>query len=194
MTTFLTFLGIVALFVICKFIYDTFLTNNTEKNWQEYKSSNPHEAQVLERNEGLNFKTDYKVRTDGVYMCKHEGISQYGEPFKFTIVLIFNNKNRVIKAETEGIYEIEKSQIREMINEIKDLTELDADCTEFFCDKGKITMKFMNSSTHGVEFSGSVLKNSIILTRTVHYFDHTLERQNTEVTLKNMNFELIKAE
>ena len=48
MTTFLTFIGLIGLFMIGKFIYDTYLTNNTEKDWEEYKRKYPHEAKVVE--------------------------------------------------------------------------------------------------------------------------------------------------
>ena len=87
MTTILTFIGLIALLFLGKFIYDTYLTNNTERDWQEYKRANPHEATVLESNEGLNFKTDYKVRKDGIYVHRHAGVSQYGQAFKITMFL-----------------------------------------------------------------------------------------------------------
>lgn len=127
-------------------------------------------------------------------MFRHEGISQYGQPFKLSIFMLFNNMNRVIKAESEGFPEVEKSAIREMIDEIKNITELDADTAEYYCENGKISMKFINSSTHGEEYSGSVLKDSIILTRTEHYWDHILESQNSKVSLRDMKFELLKTE
>lgn len=62
MTTFLTFVGIIALFILGKFIYDTYLTNRTEKDWNEYKQSNPESAARIERNKGLDFSTKSKSR------------------------------------------------------------------------------------------------------------------------------------
>ena len=174
MTTFLTFIGIIALFIFFKFIYDTYLTNNTERDWQEYKSGNPHEERVLENNKGLNFNTDYSVRKDGIYVFRHEGVSQYGEPFKLTMLLLFNYKKRAIKVEMEGYPEIDKTTISEIIQDIAEYTILDRDCAEYLIDNGKIKMKFMNSSTHGDEYTGSVLKNGLILTRIVHYWDEML--------------------
>jgi hypothetical protein len=52
-----TFIGIIATIIFLKFIYDTFLTNNANKNWNEYKSENPEKAARIERNTGLNFNT-----------------------------------------------------------------------------------------------------------------------------------------
>jgi len=192
MTTFLTFIGLIALFIVGKFIYDTYLTNNTERDWQEYKRANPHEANVLESNEGLNFKTDYKVRKDGIYVHRHAGVSQYGQAFKITMFLIFNNKNRVFKSDIEGFPEIDKSGTRELLQELSEQTELNSNCTEYFCEKGQITMKFMNSSTHGEEYSGSIIKDGLILTRKVHYWDEMQKGPNTRLSLQDMKFEFIK--
>lgn len=51
----LTVIGAITLFFVGKFIYDTYITDNTEKNWEKFRRSNPEEAARLERNEGLNF-------------------------------------------------------------------------------------------------------------------------------------------
>lgn len=64
MTTFFTLLGVIAFLVIVKFVYDTFLTGNTEKNWETYKHSNPEEAARIERNDGLNFSTKPKSKDE----------------------------------------------------------------------------------------------------------------------------------
>lgn len=52
-----TFLGIVATIIAIKFIYDNFITNNANKNWEKYKSECPEEAARVERNTGLNINT-----------------------------------------------------------------------------------------------------------------------------------------
>jgi hypothetical protein len=44
---FFTILGVIVCFFICKFIYDSYITNNTEKNWQEFKQKNPNDPEVL---------------------------------------------------------------------------------------------------------------------------------------------------
>ena len=57
MSTFLSIIGIFALIMIFKFIYDTYLTNNTEKDWQKYKQDYPEDAERIDKNKGLNFNT-----------------------------------------------------------------------------------------------------------------------------------------
>ena len=62
METLLIFIGIIGLFMIFKFIYDTYLTNNTEKGWQEFTNSDPESAARIERNELLDFSTESKSK------------------------------------------------------------------------------------------------------------------------------------
>lgn len=57
MVALLSFIGIVAILIILKFIYDTFLSNKTETEWSKYKSENPENAARIERNKGLNINT-----------------------------------------------------------------------------------------------------------------------------------------
>ncbi len=54
-------IGIIALIVLGKFIYDTYLTNNTNRNWQEFKNKYPEDATRLDRNNGLDFSTKPKI-------------------------------------------------------------------------------------------------------------------------------------
>lgn len=53
----LEILGIILLIVIGKFIYDTYLSNNTKERWEDYKEQNPAKAYEIERNQGLDFRT-----------------------------------------------------------------------------------------------------------------------------------------
>jgi hypothetical protein len=50
MDFFLTFFAVVAVGFFLKFIWDSYLTDNTEKRWEEYKKGNPIEANFIERN------------------------------------------------------------------------------------------------------------------------------------------------
>ncbi|PKG52912.1 hypothetical protein [Olleya sp. 1-3] len=62
----MTVLIIVVLIVIGKFIYDSYLSNNTEERWQEYKKTNPHRARRVEASKfgAKTNKNDYKYRAD----------------------------------------------------------------------------------------------------------------------------------
>jgi uncharacterized protein YnzC (UPF0291/DUF896 family) len=57
----LQILGIILLFIIGKFVYDTFLTNNTTETKEWYKEHYPEENYRLDRNEGLDFNVKPKV-------------------------------------------------------------------------------------------------------------------------------------
>ncbi|GAB2601435.1 hypothetical protein [Spirosoma areae] len=54
---FLAVIGVIALFFFGKFIYDTYITDNTDKNWEKYQKNNPESAAGIEGNRGLNFNT-----------------------------------------------------------------------------------------------------------------------------------------
>lgn len=47
----LEIIGIIAIGIVLKFVYDTYLTNNTEEEWQKYKVKNPIDAHMLEMEE-----------------------------------------------------------------------------------------------------------------------------------------------
>ena len=57
----LEILGIILLFIIVKFVYDTFLTNNTTETKEWHKEHYPEESYRLDRNEGLDFNVKPKV-------------------------------------------------------------------------------------------------------------------------------------
>jgi hypothetical protein len=137
------------------------------------------------------FRTNYSVRTDGLYVFRLSDISPYGKPFKLTMFLVFNNHHRVIRADTEGFVDIDKAAIKDMLQELSDCTELSNECAEYFCDNEHISMKFINSYTHAEEFKGVITKDGLLLSRILHIKD--LEGPRTKVTLQNMNFEFIKA-
>jgi hypothetical protein len=188
MTTFLTFIGVIALFLIAKFIYDTYLTNNTEKSWHDYKLNNPHEAQVLENNKGLNFKTNYSVRKDGFYSLRMEGINQYGNPYKFTVFLIFNMNGFVSKFEFDGFPEVTKEAMLGVLAEVENYNENNKESAKIDLHDGKISFKFNSPSSNHEEYVGSVIKDGLILDRVLHYFDQNLGRMNTKTSLKDLKF------
>src|SRR5690606_1317113 len=54
MMTFLAILGAVFLILLGKFVYDSFLTNNTEKRWTDFRNHFPEEAKKIERDSVSN--------------------------------------------------------------------------------------------------------------------------------------------
>lgn len=58
----LAFLGIILVIIIGKFVYDTYLSNNTKDKWEDYKQENPAKAYEIERNKGLDFSTSQAAK------------------------------------------------------------------------------------------------------------------------------------
>lgn len=60
MNTLLSILGIILVLLFLKFVWDSYITGNTEREWGEYKQQFPAEAERIESNSGLNFnRTPY---------------------------------------------------------------------------------------------------------------------------------------
>ncbi len=84
-------IAVVIVFIIIKFIYDSYLTNNTEENWQEFKKSDPETAHKIE-NSKLGAKKNHEsnyVR----FMPNHE-LSRNDEEDTFS-ELSFTELNKV---------------------------------------------------------------------------------------------------
>jgi tetratricopeptide (TPR) repeat protein len=53
MNGFVTFLIVAGVFLLLKFIYDSYLTNNTNRRWNEYKRQDPETARKIENQHGV---------------------------------------------------------------------------------------------------------------------------------------------
>ncbi|MEJ8758460.1 hypothetical protein WG947_15710 [Pontibacter sp. H259] len=60
----LAFIGLIALVILGKFIYDTYLTNNTDRDWENFKVSEPEKAARIERNKILDFNTNPNLKDE----------------------------------------------------------------------------------------------------------------------------------
>lgn len=56
----LLFLALVLIAIVLKFLFDTYLTNNTAKRWDDYKSREPEKAARIINNKGLDVSTKSK--------------------------------------------------------------------------------------------------------------------------------------
>lgn len=59
----ITIIIIIIVIVLGKFIYDSYLTNNTEERWEEYKKIDPDNARRIDTSK-FGAKTDYKNKAD----------------------------------------------------------------------------------------------------------------------------------
>lgn len=135
------------------------------------------------------------LRTDGIYLCRHAGISDDGKPYQLSLSLIFNNLNYVLIDEEEGFHPIDKSIIPSIVNDFKNYNEFNNRCTIYNFLNGKIYMKFKENSIYGddfgTEFVGSIINGCLILDRIVHYFDLRTKSPRRHTTIKNMKFEFL---
>lgn len=117
MTTFLVFVGIIALFILAKFIFDTYLTDRTKEDWNQYQKTNPEDAARILRNKGLDFNVNSSSIRNKREETKVDSFSKHTEQqvlYKFM-------------AENSELAEIVKSgdvsQIRTFLSKNPDLTE-----------------------------------------------------------------------
>lgn len=189
----LTVIGVIALLFVGKFVYDTFLTDNTERDWNEYQRTNPHKATVLENNEGLNLKTDYSVRKDGVYVLNYKGTSQYGQRFELTLGFIFLPNNQVCIIEEEGDLRIDGVAAGKLISDARSQqNEPNKNVFDTYSvNRGEISIKFGNKGSE--EYKGSVLKDGLILSRIANFYSYELMKETSKVSATDLRFRFVLA-
>ena len=119
------FIIIIVIIIIVKFIYDTYLTNNTDTKWKEYKSA------------------IYGIRTDGLYVFNQKGTSSWGEEFKINHILIFNDFGFAFYIEEEGSFNLNNSEINELISGCKSIIEEDGSCAKYIKTNINILIKYL---------------------------------------------------
>lgn len=192
MMTFFAIIGVVALIIFGKFVYDSYLTDNTERDWQEYKRINPHKALTLENNQGLNLRTSFGVRSDGYYICRYRGHSNNGNFLNINFILCFNSMNKVVTIEGENGRGFTAEEMQDFIRNNYSRSDNSHDCAGYEIKNGQISMKFVNQSGNGYEYVGSVLKDGFIVKRIAYAFDWSLMEKTTTVALSEMKFTFVK--
>ncbi len=56
----LAFIGFIAVALFCKFLYDTYVTGKTDKQWDTYKRQEPEKAARMMTSSPLSMNTDVK--------------------------------------------------------------------------------------------------------------------------------------
>ena len=109
----MTFFIIIIIIIIVKFIYDTYLTSNTDTKWKEYKSA------------------VYGIRIDGLYVFEQKGTSTWGDKFIINHILIFNDFGFAFYIEQEGSFNLNNLEINELISGCKSIIEEDGRCAKY---------------------------------------------------------------
>jgi hypothetical protein len=203
------FILTIVLVVIFKFIYDSFLTNNTEKNWEKYKQENPHKAIAIENSKGLNINPNATIRTDGYYLSNFSGTDYNGYSFTMHFFLIFTKKGFVGFDDIEDIVQWKRENTNETLKEaIFEIDEIDKienspTLTKYSISNGGISMKFfdLNLSENSIEIQnpklydewyGSIIHNGLVLSMDRAYFSEALGDYTKDNLVKNLKFEFIQ--
>ena len=180
----MTFIAIVLFFFILKFIYDSYLTNNTETRYQDYKS------------------TVYGIRTDGVYIFKQKVTSTRGEKFLINHILIFNTDGFVTYIEQEGEVNLKKGDIKNIVLDLSTATDKDDGCVRYLKEGNKLKIvfggnKFPDKKTWieknmGAKiFRGEVDHNNLHLTFENIYFNETKGAPMSQKYFNNKKFSFL---
>lgn len=158
-----------------KFVYDTFLTDRTKQDWNDYKLNHPDEAERIENNSGLNFESKLVLRKDGVYIYHWASKSIYGEPVKLTIFLAFNKHKRAYFGEAEGFIEIDKDGLNDFLFDIENEMELSNSISEYHLIDRQVTMRFGINPNDWNEFIATIIDNGLLVTWYYHGYDMSAE-------------------
>ena len=177
----MTFVAIIITFIIIKFVYDTYLTNNTEAIYKNYNS------------------TIYGIRTDGVYMFHQKGTSTWGEKFIITHILIFNTHGFVTYIEQDGKVNLKSGDIKNIVLEVSAAKDENNSCTKYLKKENKLDITFnggkypekktwLEKNLGAKIFSGKVDYNNLYLSYESIYFDETIGAVKSHKYFNNKKF------
>tara|TARA_B100000787_G_scaffold106446_1_gene78991 strand:+ start:1286 stop:1864 length:579 start_codon:yes stop_codon:yes gene_type:complete len=191
----MTFIAIVIILIILKFIYDSYLTNNTESRYQDYKS------------------TVYGMRTDGFYVFKQKATSTWGEKLLLNHILIFNANGFVIYIEQDpNLREFPSSKgIKDLVLEFSKVTDKDdsvtiekwgKSCVRYLKKGNKLDIVFdgnkfpdrktwIEKNMGAKIFRGTVDHNNLYLTFENIYFDQTIGSPKSHKYFNNKKFSFL---
>ncbi|WP_430613138.1 hypothetical protein [Flavobacterium sp. JP2137] len=165
--------------IILKFIYDSYFTNKTNRDWAEYKQKNPSEAIVIENSKGLDFSTSATLRFHGYYLGKHRLKSNEGGYIELYYILVFSENGFSYLWQNLTIAEYEEWKKDDFTEIEKDLSaftdeDLSEDSCKYLLRKNEIFMVFdyysydidgykTTSVINQLRWEGTVIKNGLIL-------------------------------
>jgi hypothetical protein len=195
--------------IVGKFIYDTFLTNNTEKNWDAYKKSNPHGSIVSEHSNAFNLNTNAKLRTDGYYLSVFNGTDYNGDIFKIFFIMFFTKNGFVAIDEFEDLENymaLNKNDFKQVLIDADLVLEADiaSGIVKYQIKNGGISMQFYDPNEYSNldlknnsllepnvfnEWKGTILHNGLLLTFSESFYNEPLKDYTKESRIKDLKFE-----
>lgn len=199
-------LSVVILF-IGKFIYDSFLTNNTERNWDAYKKSNPNQVRVVENNSAFNLNTKANLRTDGYYLAKYKGTNPKGEFFTIPFLFVFNNKGVVAFMEDDEAHDFANCDVENLKEQLieydlQEVSETNLGFSKYQIKNGGVSMIFYDSEEYSNrmndeimtynKWEGTILNNGLLLTFSQAGYSNSLGDYTSEIVLKDLKFDFVQ--
>ncbi|RRB06844.1 hypothetical protein [Larkinella rosea] len=197
MSTLFTVLGIAFGLFLLKFIYDNFLTDNSEQAWQKLKERDPEAARMIEQNQGLNLKTSYRIREDGLYLWAYQGNGPNGYISGITIGLIFK-KGWAYKFEVDFVASLSREDIQELL---ENATVFDAhgpspDVSPFQLDGKQLHLHFYpdpEKTSNYLEAKGELTINGLRLDLTQHFINYVKADFDSQTLFTGAEFVFLPA-
>ncbi len=180
------------------YIYNSNLTESTEKDEEENKKK------------GLNIHTKPNIKTNGYYVNRLEKLDPYGNNVKLTTILIFTNLGYVAFVDMEGHPKFTNEEIREVINTVDNEIDNEVDINDNLAtynkhnDNDSLIITFFNpekKENHDIlnpqlytRFKGTIINNGLILNYMHTYFSFELKGIQETTDVKNMKFEFVKVD
>lgn len=197
MGTFFGVLGIAFALFFLKFIYDNFLSNNADKGWQKLKEQDPEAARMIEQNQGLNLRTNYGIREDGLYLWTFQGNGPNGYIAGISMGLLFRN-TRVYKFEADYVLSITKDDVRQVLESLTNeyFEEVSSDTTTCEIDGKQINFRFypdpQKTSTY-LELAGEITTKGLRLDLTQHFINYQKADFDQQLLFQGAEFVFLPA-
>ncbi|WP_291910718.1 hypothetical protein [Chitinophaga sp. CB10] len=163
MGTFFSILGFIFLLLILKFIYDTYLTNNTEKRWQHHVKHNPSDKEYYERKFGQYIDTTPTLNYKGFYLHKSEVLID-GILYRSAQGIFFSDVDAFIFKMKENDFDMHPAQIKNKIPTLfteNSFARIEA-VAEYQLERNKVRITFNFIDKKYEEFEGEITENGII--------------------------------
>lgn len=209
MTSILYIISILAIALIGKFIYDSYLTDNTDKIWKNYKLQNPQKAIVLENSSPFNFNTKAEIRSDGFYQSQYEVSNHSGDKVILPCIFILNPFGLIAQyrnEDAEDFLDATDAEITDLIVEMNSVEncEVTKETTKYVVKNGLISMFFYDSNEYPseniddvfvyIKWEGTVIHNGLILSAYKKEYDRIAKDYVEEIVFTNLKFDFKSVE
>ena len=203
MTTILIIISTLAIALFGKFIYDSYITNNTKDQWDRYKKLNPEKATVVENSSPFNMNTSANLRFDGYYKTEYEVSDFSGNPGKVPCIFIFNKHDLVAIYRHDEAYQLlqsDPSDVKNLLMEMNSTStvEITPETSTYNIKGGKISMIFYDGEQYPsnklddiytyIAWRGTVIHNGLILSAFKKDYDYEEKSYDEKLIFRDLTF------